>query len=414
MPFNLPQYDKLNNTQKLIIEIIKRTMRIRENSEKPVSKFVRKKKLAIIGGPGTGKSIIVIHAAKLLAHSNKKCLVLSYGRLLSYQINCVSKNNDLNLTVTTYHSWFYKTLIELGFKPEDLQEKDYFYDIDKVEDALNNESIYKKIFEKKLKYDFIFVDEAQDVQDGLIKIFSMFCDNLIVTFDDCQKIGDLNGKDSLESYDHSNILIDLNICNKFIDFIDNYRNTKQIETIGRLVMSSYDTNDKSLYKITSKNIGNKPKLIRSSEKILVSVFAKYVVDHYDKSKSVAVLFHKSENKLFENLKNAITSEIENQKLKIHLLYKYGNDDEKCNIDVDNSLNDSIFLMTFDASKGLEFDEVYVITAGIKINNYKIRNALYVAITRAKSMLYVVLSGDKSSKINKLFLDNKYLFEEEII
>lgn len=397
MPFKLPSKDELNNTQNLIINLLPKS-----------------DKLAIIGGPGTGKTIIAIEAAAMMAASNKKCLILSYSTTLRDQIKCIAKTfklNNENIEVNSYLSWFWKQLKRLGYDPETLQEKEFVYDLNKVENALAI-----KPNEEKLMYDYMFIDEAQDVQDGLIKFFSQFCNKIIVTFDDCQKIGNENGNDSILSYDHSNILVDLNIGDKFFDLIDNYRNTTQIEAVARLLFSPYDLNETTLKKITSKKHGNKPKLICSNDEMSYDKIAKYIVDHYDKSRSVAVLFDSTspnKNSLFNSLKEAIENEIAQRDQDIKLLFKYG---KKSNINSKNSLDNGIFIMSFRTSKGLEFDEVFVLTTDVKIDNYQKRNAFYVAFTRAKSMTYVALDNASTynAEINKLLLDNNYLFDVDNI
>jgi superfamily I DNA and RNA helicase len=397
MPFKLPSFSELNNTQKLIINLLPKS-----------------DKLAIIGGPGTGKTIIAIEAAAMMANSKKKCLILSYSTSLRDQIKCIAKTFNLNIEnieINSYLRWFWRELERLGYDPKTLQEKEFVYDLSKIENALAIKST-----EEKLMYDYIFIDEAQDVQDGLIKFFSQFCNKILVTFDDCQKIGNENGNDSILSYDHSNILIDLKIGDKFFDLIDNYRNTTQIETVARLLFSSYDLNDVTLKKVTSKKHGNKPKLICSNEKLSYEKIAKYIVDHYDKSKSVAILFDStSPNKtaLFNKLKEAINNEIKRQNQDIKFLYKYG---KNSTINSNNSLDNAIFLMSFRTSKGLEFEEVFVLTTDVKIDNYQKRNAFYVAFTRAKSMTYVAVdnASEYNDEINKLVLDNAYLFDVDNI
>lgn len=418
MPFKLPNLNDLNKTQQLIINLMNKT-----------------DKLAVIGGPGTGKTVIAILAATQFASSNNKCLILSYSISLKDQIKCITKLSkqkqqqnvkdiDIvnkkydNIEVNTYLKWFWHQLIELGFTEDDiktkLQTKAFVYDLNKLDDALS-----KIPAEKKLKYEYIFIDEAQDVQSGLIKYFKQFCKKILVTFDDCQKVGNENEKksDAILNYDHSNILVDLNIGDKYFDLIDNYRNTVQIEKCARLLLSSYDFNDVTLKKVTSNRLGEEVKLVKSDDKMTYQKMAKYIVEHYDRSKSLAVLFDSTtsnRNLIYSKLKEAINIEIAKSGIQTKLLYKYG---EYGNINSKNSLDNAIFLMSFKTSKGLEFDDVFTITTNVNISsNYQIRNSFYVALTRAKSNAYILIddSSKESQEINKLFLNNSHLFEVENI
>ncbi len=400
MAFKLPSFEELNNTQKLIIKLLPNA-----------------KKLAVIGGPGTGKTIIAIQAADVMSQSNSKCLILSYSKSLRDQIKCIADTFNLNIDnieIDSMHAWLWRKLKNLKVAdPKILQSHEFTYDICKLKSFLD--SIPKS---RKLEYDYIFIDEAQDVQDGLIKLLCQFCNHIIVTFDDSQRIG--NSEISFysnDTYNHSNILSDLQIGDKYFDLIDNYRNTIQVESVAKTLFSSYDTNDITLNKITSKKVGKRPKLITSKEYMSYSEIAKYIVNHYDLSKSVAVLFNTNGQKgamgLFNGLKENIENEIKASGRQINFLFKFGN---KTNIDSSNSLDNGIFLMSFKTSKGLEFDEVYVLTTDVEINNYQKRNAFYVAFTRSKTMTYAIIDNlnEVNAEINNLLLSNSFLFDKEEI
>jgi len=406
MPFKLPSFTDLNKTQKLIINLLPKS-----------------DKLAVIGGPGTGKTILALEAAAQSSKENKKCLILSYSVLLKCQISCIAKTynlSDENIEVNSYLSWFWNELKELGCTnpdPSVLQPngQKFVYDLEKVDNFLSS-----KDKSKLKKYDYIFIDEAQDVQDGLIKYFAYFCDKIFVTFDDCQKVGNERGNDSFLTYDHSNILTDLKIGDKFFDLIDNYRNTTQIETAAKLLFTSYDLNDVTLTKVTSKTHGAKPRIVECHEHVTYSDVASYVIDHYDKSKSAAVLFDASRedrDSIFNNLKSAIEGEIADRKEKINFFYKYGDKDKICNINDTNALSEGIFLLSFTSSKGLEFDDVFILSLNTSIDDFKKRNAFYVAFTRAKSMSYVIFDNNSITNKNELYnlmSNNRYLFDVDEI
>ncbi len=378
MAFKLPTFNDLNNTQKSIIQMLPRT-----------------DKIAVIGGPGTGKTIIGIQAAAIMADSGKKCLFLSYSTSLRDFIKNVAstfKLNMNNIEVNSYHSWFWHQIIELGYdNPKEFQDVEYHYDLNKLEKALN---MIPKI--KKLKYDYIFIDEAQDVQDGLIKFFVQFTNNILVTYDDSQKIGFDEIDDNMPSYDHSNILIDLGIGDKFYDLIENYRNTTQIETVAKSLLSSYDLNDYSLPKVTSSREGPKPRLINCGLNNIKKL-CEYIIKKYDKSKSVGVFIgnenHDVGRRIFDEIKSELTTQAKGT--GINVLYKYGN--KNTNINSVNALSNGIFLMTIKNSKGLEFDETYILSSNMAIKNYQGKNAFYVAFTRAKTLTNIVIDKAASEK-----------------
>lgn len=392
MSFKMPSFNELNNTQKVIINLLPKS-----------------NKLAVIGGPGTGKTIIALQAAAIMAKSGKKCLILSYSKTLKSYIANVAKEYKMdisNITINTYHSWFW-SLLKNDFEienPAELQETPFVYDLKKLMPLINQFN-----FSNYDKYDYMFIDEAQDVQDGLIKIFARFCKKILVTFDDSQKIGNESG-DSVLSYDHSNILTDLMIGDQFFDLIDNYRNTAQVETAARLLFNSYDTNEVTLNKVTANRVGKKPRLLISKEDSYEKI-AKFIVEHYDASKSIGIFYSQEAEdhgrKIFDSVKAAIQSELKKANINARLLYKFG----KTNIDDSNATSNNIFLVSLKTSKGLEFDDVYVLTEDISIDNYQKKNLLYVAFTRSKSMTNIILQTNTNQEIKNILVNNKYLFEQ---
>ncbi len=397
MSFKLPAFSELNNTQKTIIQLL------------PISD-----KMAVIGGPGTGKTIVALEAAAMMSDTNKKCLILSYSTMLrDYIINIANDYalNMNNIEVNSYHSWFWNELKKFGLNPEDYQKKEYVYDIKKLEEGLNQID-----FSKYEKYDYIFIDEAQDVQDGLIKCFYNFCNKILVTFDDSQKIGNEKSSAILD-YDHSNILLDLKIGDKFFDLIDNYRNTSQTETAARVIFNSYDTNDITLKKVTARKKGVKPKLLIDESKNYDAI-AKYILEHYDSSKSVGIFYSQEQEDhgqfLFELMKNTLVKYMKEYNIdSSKLLYKFGKKKNN-NVNSKNALSNSIFLVSLKTSKGLEFDDVYILTDYLTIDNYQKKNLLYVAFTRSKDITNVVITPSEKGDVVALFEENKHLFDCETI
>ena len=80
MAFKLPDYDELNITQQQII-----------------NSLAYAEKLAVVGGPGTGKTIIAIQASSIMSSSDEKCLFLTYSKPLIMQIECIAKQFGLNI-----------------------------------------------------------------------------------------------------------------------------------------------------------------------------------------------------------------------------------------------------------------------------------------------------------------------------
>ncbi len=401
MAFKLPSFKDLNQTQKTLIQLLPKS-----------------DKLAVIGGPGTGKTIVGVQGVVQMLGKGKKCLFLSYSRTFKYFLENIIETESIlakykdEVIIQTFHKWFWnfmKTKFDLTNEQLKMyQDQEYVWNIKKLENFFDSCGLTEnELFE----YDYLFIDEAQDIQDGMMKILKRIAKNIFVTYDDSQKVGfEDKDIDALE-FDHSNILNDLGIGDRFYDLIDNYRNTKEIESVAKDFLSTYDENEMSLIKTTAKRTGSRPKLIKSSTDL--SEIAKYIVEHYDHSKSLAILFGNDNrdrgreifDELFEYLQPA---------LKEKLLYKYGW--KHSNINSKNALSNSVFLMTMKTSKGLEFDDVYIIADNFDIEKIVGRNSLYVSLTRAKEMasIFMLPPIKTNSKINPILSSKLYMFKEENI
>ncbi len=126
-------------------------------------------------------------------------------------------------------------------------------------------------------------------------------------------------------------------------------------------------------------------------------------------------YYSIENEEFFDILDELQLSSENyNNLNEWLLYmqKYKEDLENVKINVDNeSQTDSIKLMTFHSSKGLEFKIVYIIDANDGICPYKKaktkedieeeRRMFYVAMTRARDKLNICTTLSKNNKISKI-------------
>lgn len=397
MSFKLPSYKDLNQTQKVLIQLLPKT-----------------EKLAVIGGPGTGKTIVGIQGAIQMMNQGKKCLFLSYSDMLRCFIQNIAKENNLDINgieINTFHTWFWhfiKKELDVEDPTEYQPDRPYFYDVNMLLNLINT---CGKSPNELIKYDYIFIDEAQDIQEGMMKVLIKFTKNILVTFDDSQKIGNEYENDSKLSYDHSNILIDLGIGDKFYDLIENYRNTSQIESIAKSFLSSYNENEVSLMKVTSNKQGKRPKLIHNLNNDYKAI-VDYIVKHNDKSKSVGVLIGNDDKELGKTVFDILEKEF--KKTDVKFLYRYGK--RYSNINTSNALSNGIFLMTMKSSKGLEFDEVYLIANNFSIADYQGRNSLYVAFTRAKENSNIIMFDNLEicRELNKMLSDISYMFANEIM
>lgn len=370
-----------------------------------VDEISRGRDIAIVGGPGTGKTVLAMSGMGL--DSNKKQILLTYSNPLSSMIKgCNVKSN-------TMHSFCWNLGKEMELKLGDFKDEyadGEIIDANALRQVINREygyvgrgcwpqwekltTAYKRLNDKnkkEIRYNDIFVDEGQDLPDEAFKFLRLIADHLIVTFDDAQEVGKEKDTDSKKlmreaGVDCNRILRVLSLETLFYDLIDNFRNTLAIERVAKLFYNNYGSNNFSLRVETAKRAqGSKPKVVFSE--LNQKLFDDIADSAYQSNKQVGIIIPDIETfkKAKEFLVNTVAYEFFDE---ARLFYKCG---EESNMNNSNDLNQAgVFLVTYQTSKGMEFDDVYLLDC--QKNNLQSpadKNRFYVAATRAKETLTFV-------------------------
>lgn len=186
----------------------------------------RHKRAAIVGGAGTGKTMLAMEKAQQLADDNFKVLLLTYNRHIA---DWIDKNlTDERITVSTYHS-FVSHMIK---KAQVSQLGGKFFE--NAPEWLMQAAEYFRQVEPDELYDAVIVDEAQDFSDEMwISVPELLKQRnegvLYVFFDDSQRL-----------YQQ---MSDIPMDTEPFYLTDNCRNTQRIHT----TMMPYATADSDSY-----------------------------------------------------------------------------------------------------------------------------------------------------------------------
>lgn len=368
MQINGVRFEQLNSIQKRILyEMDKRD------------------RLAVIGGPGTGKTFIAVFAILKALQENKDSFFLVYNKNLNLYIKkLIGKESFPEYLAKTYHSWL----------PSYLSQVLDNYPIPRIRDELmiRGETFdYRwgeitKLLQnvhpnKKRKYDFLFVDEAQDMPLPLIDILKGASKKLMVTFDDSQKIGtDYFKAQKDQQFDRTEILTRLDLADSFFDLTQNYRNTQPVERVAKLFGQYFKPNAFTLRQETSPLKGPLPFLIKTKDalqraRLIVQMFLQ------QQNLQIGILFantrQKEDTEKIVQFKTYLLQEL--GALSPFLFYKLENETMIQSFDAPG-----IYLMSMNSSKGLEFDHVFIIeTEWLKLENDHQANLVYVACTRSR-------------------------------
>ena len=256
------------------------------------------------------------------------------------------------------------------------------------------------------KYKYILIDEFQDINKLQYNLVKKLCKNknLFVVGDDDQSIYRFRGShpkvmtDFLKDYKKA----------KIVNLNENYRCAKLIVKLSKLVID----NNKERFK----------KDLNANRNMLGSVELKSFIDSKQENEYIINLIKKYHNEgtrysdmaiLYRTniLSTSISSYLNNN--KINYTIKSDNKDEnKTNIN-----RDSVNLMTFHLSKGLEFKVVFIIDANDGLIPHKKsikdkdleteRRLFYVGMTRAKDNLHIFFT---TRRFGKNYKPSRFIIE----
>lgn len=330
--------------------------------------------LLIEGNAGTGKTLLAIDFARKKAAADKKVLYLTYNKNLARKVDTQINKTD-NLKVINIHALFGEYVkINVGELNENPQKyfseilPERFYDYISGIDSGELENI---------QYDVLVMDEGQDI----IKPIYLYClDSLLkgglekgewsVFYDEKQNIYNpeyYDGMDILQGYNYT----------KFKLYI-NCRNTVQIgkfsSQISGINMGEFlKENGEEVQKITFSGTHDLKKKIKDIMKYLQG----QQVDLQD------IVF------------------LTPKKYKNSMLADIGLEVNELGDKYDNSKNLPIYA-TIQGFKGLD-SKIVILTDVEHIREQDFSKFLYIAGTRARTLLYVVASEKFYESINKVEL-----------
>ena len=396
-----------------------------------VNMISKENRLAIVGGPGTGKTVLAMSGMN--KQNTQKQVLLTYSKPLSMMIQ------GCGVKAYTVHSfcWHFGKEIELRLKTYireyqnvDNVDNEAFRAVISREYGYNKskwpqwDHIYRDYLklspeaQYELRYNDIFIDEGQDLPNEAFIFFQKIADKIIVTYDDAQEVG--RESDEAETtiirkagIECNRILSILGLQESFYDLIDNFRNTIAIEKVAKLFYNNYSCNALSLRVSENKRpYGDKPKVYFSAP--TPAVIDKIADTTYQLNKQTGIIIPNRES--FDKIKELFDSAVNRNIISANkFFYKNGNVNNMSGFDT-NLNQTGVFLTTFQSSKGMEFDVVYIFDCQkVKLSSDGEKNQFYVAATRAKEKLsfYFDCNCNDSYPVLDVIKNNKELFDIEV-
>lgn len=337
------------------------------------------KRLAIEGEAGTGKTVLAMMLARYFRDQGKSVLLLSSNPLLN---NFMKAETGDGVDVQTYWELASSFGVELLRRPNGFEGSR-----DDWIQYVGPERLKEAITSAQRRYDVLLCDEAQDVQPFWWEPFEAVLtgeeSNFYIFFDRSQ--GVFGSGSSTDSFIPEDVLP---IQTPYFPLVNNYRTTREISGFSR----SFRTGTEIL-RSHSARLGYFPEIIayddaRDAENKLRALLKKLMEREGLQSQEVTIL---SARRPFHDgswLKNI-------RKVGEFELLDLGNLKKRV-MPTEQEMKGKVAVSTISGFKGLE-THIGVITNLSEYNlpmSHPIMSSLfYVACTRAKHMLYIMVRQD---------------------
>jgi hypothetical protein len=343
-------------------------------------------RLGVEGEAGTGKSLLAVNLANHFANEQKSVLVLASSPLL---VSHLRNSLASNVTMMTFQELAGSFGLNLLVAPSDgAVSGDQWIQYDAPE------RLRHKITESELRYDVILVDEAQDVQPFWWVAFETLLrekdqSKLYVFFDRDQ--GVFGGGEGASSFTPED---SLPVPTNYVRLTKNYRNTSEISQLA----NEFKRTKAALTVTMSDRVGYHPSVVAYDDALnavdqLSQLLKRLIHEQGMRSDEIVILSARAP----ESKESILSGVAEIAGLKVIRLTPQGVAQGKY------SSPGEIGVATVAAFKGLEAKVVIVVNLcehKMSLDNPIMASLTYVALTRAKHMLYVMVKeGDpKADKI----------------
>ncbi len=325
----------------------------------------------IVGGPGTGKSVVALLRA-LKYHNNNDYIFLTYNHVLN---SATHQLIDVNLISSTITQWFYKLQIKLTkkFMPEFEPHKPIYDEVKKRFEALGLEATSQHII----------IDEGQDMPPEFYEtLMYAALENFFIVADQNQQITD----------DHSSRqdLTDLLALEaaEVIELKENYRNSHPIALLARHFFTDPSSPPPNLPSKSKTSLGTpilyEYKIFHDCVKMILRE-----ADKDDRNLIGAVVANENIRDSYYKALSSVDINLDNPRPIISTYSS--NDKEGVNIDFSAG---GVVVLNDKSIKGIEFDIVFIIVDGFKIYNNNIdsmKKRFYVMSSRAIKKLVLCKS-----------------------
>ena len=352
----------------------------------------------VVGGPGTGKTVVVLLRLRrhIMRSENRNHLFLVYNHLLHVHAKQLFGSG---MNSSTWNSWFWKTYAEFMQKPVPKIESDSKYK------PIDWEAVIDKIIEEDLpdqqERPYIFIDEGQDMPP-------QFYDSLIrLGFENFYIVADQNQAITSENSSRKQISDAFAIDpNEVIELTRNYRNTFPIARLAKAFYTG-DPASPPVKQPPKSSAVQQPYLIEYGRgcRLAFDTMIERILKHADRDprKLIGIIAPSNDirKRYYNTLKEKAASDhirFDNGAPRI-VTYYFG---EKCNLRFDEG---GIAVINAQSCKGLEFDTVFIADVHAFYCSHskqdETRRLFYVMVARAIEKVFLLREAGKRCRADSI-------------
>ena len=316
--------------------------------------------LFVVGPPGSGKTVLAVQRAQMVAEAQPGVLVVTYNRMLR---RLVALMIDGSIEVQTMHSFIWHDYHDrIGEWPPCDSRDSFVY----IWPTMMTRMERGRVRPTK---PHLVVDEGQDLPPEFFQYASRYVARTMTIFaDEDQTLK--RERTTLEQIKQATGLDDPKMLSQ------NHRNTPEVSRLaehfhsGRLPAAT----------VRRSSSGELPRLIRSEN---IGTTTATISNWYqNRGGSIGVIVDR--NKTGQTLRDGLAHRLPGVRVDI---YRH----DQRNEEAINVLQDGITVVNKDSAKGLEFDTVFIgeFDRFVPCTNDMERRAMYMMCTRARDNLFLV-------------------------